>query len=56
MKLEGLHDLGDEAYVLRTIPVRGGKATVVAARTPAGVLYGSFDLLRRIQSGEDIDS
>lgn len=56
LKMEGLNDLGDEAYVLRAISVRGGKATVVAARTPAGVLYGSFDLLRRIQSGEDIDS
>lgn len=54
LKIEGLDELGDEGYVIRTLSVKGGKATVVAARNSAGALYGTFDLLRRMQAGEDI--
>src|SRR5690554_4747110 len=54
LKLDGLDDLDEEGYGRRTVAVRGGKASVVAGRTSAGALYGSFDLLRRMQSGEGI--
>lgn len=44
--------LGDEGYTLR----RDGDAIVIGARKGAGILYGTFDLLRRIQTGQSLDA
>ncbi|HVF93612.1 MAG TPA: alpha-glucuronidase family glycosyl hydrolase [Sphingomonas sp.] len=46
-----LADLGEEGFLLRSMTVDGKPAIVVAANRPAGVLYGSFALLRRIGGG-----
>lgn len=51
-----LEDLGDEGYLIRTLTVDGGPATVIAANTDIGVLYGAFDLLRRMQTNQAIDA
>lgn len=45
-----LKKLGEEGYLIRTSRVRGRRVTVVAANSAVGVLYGSFALLRRIQT------
>ncbi|HEX2758959.1 MAG TPA: alpha-glucuronidase family glycosyl hydrolase, partial [Rhizomicrobium sp.] len=45
---------GKEGFVLRSMPVKGHRATVIAANSDIGVLYGSFALLRRLQTGLDI--
>ena len=47
---------GDEGFVLRAMPVRGHRAIVIAANRDVGVLYGAFELLRRITSGERLDA
>ena len=47
---------GDEGFVLRAMPVRGHRAIVIAANRDVGVLYGAFELLRRIASGERLDA
>ncbi len=51
------HDLatiGDEGYLIRSVS-EGGKAfTVIAANTELGALYGSFALLRRMQTARQI--
>ncbi|TCO06100.1 alpha-glucuronidase family glycosyl hydrolase [Natronoflexus pectinivorans] len=49
-----LEKCGPEGYIIRTVPVRNGQMTVIAANTSAGVLYGTFDLIRRMQTGESI--
>ncbi|WP_236621825.1 alpha-glucuronidase family glycosyl hydrolase [Luteimonas huabeiensis] len=49
-----LHDLGDEGYLIRSLRIDGHPATVVAANTDAGALYGAFALLRALQTGQDI--
>lgn len=55
LKLEKkLKDLGDEGYLLVSTRNKGKNLTVVAANTDMGVLYGSFHLLRLIQTYADI--
>lgn len=49
-----LDAVGAEGYIIQTVAVRGGKMTVIAANTEAGVLYGVFDLIRRIQTGQSV--
>lgn len=46
-----LGSLGREGYIVRSMQVAGHRAIVVAANTDVGVLYGVFELLRRIQTG-----
>ena len=45
---------GDEGYVIRSVQVDGRPATVIAANTDVGVLYGAFAYLRRIQTGQPV--
>jgi alpha-glucuronidase len=47
-------DLGREGFVIRSETVGGRRATVVAARSDVGVLYGAFHLLRRVQTGQPV--
>jgi alpha-glucuronidase len=58
--IAGLHlDLtgaGKEGFVLRSLSVDGHKATVIAANSDIGVLYGAFAFLRRMQTGQPIDA
>jgi len=42
--------VGPEGYVVEAAEVDGKAVTVVAANTPVGALYGSFALLRLLQS------
>ncbi|MEI7731477.1 MAG: alpha-glucuronidase family glycosyl hydrolase [Verrucomicrobiota bacterium] len=43
--------LGPEGYSIRSIKMNGHAVTVIASTGKLGELYGSFDLLRRIQTG-----
>ncbi|KLJ00418.1 alpha-glucuronidase family glycosyl hydrolase [Luteimonas sp. FCS-9] len=49
-----LDDLGQEGYLIRTLRVDGRPATVVAANTDVGVLYGAFAYLRLLQTGQPV--
>jgi len=49
-----LEKCGDEGYVMRSVSVKGGNILVIAANSNAGLLYGTFDLIRRMQTGDDI--
>jgi alpha-glucuronidase len=51
-----LKKVGDEGYILRTISVKGGEMTVLAANSSAGVLYGTYALLRMMQSGQSLNN
>jgi len=51
-----LSGLGDEGYIVRTVTLAGGTRTiVVAGNTGAGVLYGTFALIREMQLGHQLD-
>jgi alpha-glucuronidase len=54
MKLP-LNDAGSEGYVLRSVNVDGRPASVIAANTEIGVLYGAFHFLRLLQTEQPID-
>jgi alpha-glucuronidase len=57
--IAGLHlalqDLGDEGFLLRTASIGGHRAIVVAARADVGVLYGTFELLRLMQTRQPLE-
>ena len=44
-----LQALGAEGYLIKTVPVARGKATVIAAENERGIVYGAFHLLRLVQ-------
>jgi alpha-glucuronidase len=46
---------GREGFVLRSMRVRGRRATVIAANTDVGVLYGAFHLLRLLQTQQSLE-
>jgi alpha-glucuronidase len=49
-----LERLGAEGFLIESTSVRGAPATVVAASSSVGVLYGAFHLLRLLQTERDI--
>ncbi|MDB5692420.1 MAG: aguA [Alphaproteobacteria bacterium] len=50
-----LDRLGDEGYLIRTVRIGGRPATVIAANSDRGLLYGAFAFLRLVQTGRAID-
>ena len=45
-----LRPAGEEGYLIRTVTVAGHRATVIAANSDVGVLYGAFAFLRLLQT------
>ncbi len=45
---------GSEGFIIRTLNSRAGNMTVIAANSEAGVLYGTFRLIRKMQMGESL--
>ena len=50
-----LKSLGAEGYLIRSVVTDGHKATVVAANSDIGVLYGAFHLLKLIQTRANLE-
>lgn len=48
--------LGKEGYAVFTANIQSSECIVVLAKEPVGVLYGTFHLLRLIQTGQDLRS
>jgi alpha-glucuronidase len=51
-----LKTLGREGYLIRSIRVRGHRATLIAANSNIGLLYGAFALLRLMQTRQPLDA
>jgi alpha-glucuronidase len=51
-----LRAVGREGYVIRTTRIGGKRVTVVAANENVGALYGTFALLRRMQTHQSVRS
>jgi alpha-glucuronidase len=47
--------LGDEGFLIRTVRIAGRPATVIAANSDVGVLYGAFAYLRLLQTRRPVD-
>ena len=50
-----LAGLGNEGYIVHAVTVHGHAATLIAANSDAGVLYGTFHFLRLLQTRQPID-
>ena len=51
-----LKALGSEGFMIRSVESGGKRFTAIAANRDVGVLYGVFALLRRMQTGQEIDN
>ncbi len=49
----GLDRIKGDGFVIKAMKERNDNVIVVAGRIPAGVIFGVFDLIRRIQIGQD---
>ncbi|RZJ97679.1 MAG: alpha-glucuronidase [Brevundimonas sp.] len=54
--LIGQTTVAPEGYILRSVRSNGRRVTVIAGGSDVGVLYGAFDLLRRMQTRQPIDA
>jgi alpha-glucuronidase len=50
-----LDGLGAEGFLIKTATLRGKKVTVIAAQSDVGLLYGSFHLLRLMQTQQAVN-
>lgn len=50
-----LAGLGNEGYLLKSLRLGGSRVTVIAANSDTGLIYGAFELLRRIQTRQPIE-
>ena len=48
-----LHDVKEDGFIIKAVKDGGGTVLVIAGKVPAGVVFGTFDLIRRIQLGQD---
>ena len=50
-----LDRVGSDGYVIRSLAYKGHRVTVVAARTDVGVLYGTFNFLKLLQTRQSLE-
>jgi alpha-glucuronidase len=50
-----LGELGPEGYLIRSVTVGGRRATVIAANSDVGVLYGAFRFLQVVQGRQSLE-
>lgn len=51
---EAVNALGDEDYILKTHTANGKTRLIITAKSEKGLLYGTFHLLRLMQTAEDL--
>ncbi|MCP4259994.1 MAG: hypothetical protein GY774_21140 [Planctomycetes bacterium] len=49
----GINRIKEDGFILKTIKDGKNKTLVIAGRIPAGCIFGTFDLIRRLQLGQD---
>jgi|TARA_B100000959_G_scaffold143430_2_gene150531 alpha-glucuronidase/polygalacturonase len=48
-----LNRIQEDGFIIKTVDLGHTKALVIAGAVPAGVTFGTFDLIRRLQLGQD---
>lgn len=51
-----MSNLGNEGYLISNRPVNGINTLIIAANTDVGVLYGTYHLLRLVQTHQPLDN
>ena len=54
--VDQLKEVGEEGYLLLSTSLNGKRVLIIAANTDIGVLYGSFHLLRLLQTHQQLES
>jgi alpha-glucuronidase/polygalacturonase len=49
----GLDKIKRDGFIIKTVDIDNAKVLVIAALIPAGVSFGTFDLIRRLQMGQE---
>ncbi len=49
----GLDRIKNDGFVIRSLKDASDTALVIAGNVPAGVIFGTFDLIRRVELGQD---
>ena len=49
----GLDRIKEDGFIIKAVDDGSDKALVIAGKVPAGVIFGTFDLISRIQLGQD---
>ncbi|MCF7974117.1 MAG: right-handed parallel beta-helix repeat-containing protein [Phycisphaerae bacterium] len=49
----GLDRIKDDGFIIKAVDDGPHRTLVIAGRVPAGVIFGTFDLIRRLQLGQD---
>ena len=50
----GVEKIQDDGFILKELEINDEKIVVIAANIPAGVIFGTFDLIRRLQLGKNV--
>ena len=48
-----LHEIDGDGFVIKAVKDGANDTVVIAGKIPAGVIFGVFDLIRRLQIGQD---
>tara|TARA_R110000868_G_scaffold408293_3_gene690947 strand:- start:12327 stop:14531 length:2205 start_codon:yes stop_codon:yes gene_type:complete len=51
-----LGQIGDEGYIIKSVDIEGIKNVVIVANSDLGLLYGTFEFLRQLQTHSDISN
>ena len=47
--------LGDEGFIIKSVKIDGRDTIIIASNEDVGLLYGTFDLLRLMQTGQSLE-
>ena len=51
----GLQKIKEDGFILKMLTENNSKTLVVAGKIPAGISFGTFDLIRRLQMGNNLE-
>ena len=56
LNLQDLKKINDEGFVIISKTIQGKNCTIISANTDIGILYGTFNFLRLLQTQQDISN
>ncbi|RFS18809.1 alpha-glucuronidase [Chitinophaga silvatica] len=49
-----IHNTNDEGFIISNATIKGRKVTIITGKTPIGVLYGTFQFIRMLQTNQSV--
>ena len=56
LNLQDLKKINEDGFVIISKPIQGKTCTIISANTDIGILYGTFNFLRLLQTQQDISN